>query len=182
MVFIAERARPEERTRNMRGIDWNTEAVRVANYITRRIVDMHRGALALASRNRGRVRYGFYDYSADEKSREVVQLLTQIVDIPAWKTEKLAFGINDEEDAGRDVGALLDPALSDDVGGLSILSTSRSGPPGISPMVAARKAAAIHSDGLPKRRRSASSSRQAALPRSKRQPAHPLQRFLPRSA
>jgi len=100
----------------MRGVDWAAEAVRVANYVTRHIVDMHRGALIW---HHGIiVAFGTDDYSADEKSRGVVQLLTQIVDIPAWKTEKLAFGTNDEEDAGYTWVLLLDPAHSDDVVGL----------------------------------------------------------------
>ncbi len=171
MVFSGERAPPEERTRNMRGIDWDAEAVRVANYITRRIVDMHRGALLW---HQGIVvAFGTDDYSGDEKSREVVQLLTQIVDIPAWKTEKLAFGINDEEDAGATWVLLLDPALSDDVGGLvdSLdvaiwaawhLANGRS-----------PESAAIRIADLPKKLRSASSSRQAALPRSRRKPGAP---------
>ncbi len=100
----------------MRGIDWNAEAVRVANYITRRIVDMHRGALLW---HHGIVvAFGTDDYAVDEKSREVVQLLTQIVDIPDWKTDKLAFATNDGEGAGSTWVLLLDPALSDDLAGL----------------------------------------------------------------
>ncbi|HVU88209.1 MAG TPA: hypothetical protein VHD36_12895 [Pirellulales bacterium] len=100
----------------MDGINWGAEAIRVANYIARHIVDLQRGALVW---HQGIiVAFGTDGYATDEKSKDVVQLLTQIVDIPAWKTERLAFGTNDELDAGRTWVLLLDPAQSDDVVGL----------------------------------------------------------------
>jgi hypothetical protein len=100
----------------MHGVDWVAEAVRVANYVTRQIVDMQRGALLW---HHGIiVAFGNDDYSSDEKSQGVVQLLTQLVDIPAWKIERLGFATNEEEDAGYTWVLLLDPARSDDVVGL----------------------------------------------------------------
>jgi hypothetical protein len=100
----------------MDGIDWDAEAVRLANYISRRIVDLHRGALLW---HHGIiVAFGTDHYSTDAKSQEVVQLLTQIIEIPAWKTDRLAFGTNDEEQAGSTWVLLLDPARSNDVVGL----------------------------------------------------------------
>ena len=91
----------------MDGIDWDAEAVRLANYIARRIVDLNRGALLW---HQGIiVAFGTDHYTTDAKSQEVVQLLTQIVEIPAWKTDRLAFGTNDEEQAGSTWVLLLDP-------------------------------------------------------------------------
>ena len=97
----------------MKHIDWNAEAVRVANYIARHVLDMRCGALLW--HNGVTVAFGTDGYVEDERSQAIVDLLRQIVEIPAWKIEHLGFGVNDGTEAGRTWVLLLDPALSDDV-------------------------------------------------------------------
>ena len=133
-----------------------------------RIVDMHRGELLW---HHGIVvAFGTDDYAVDEKSREVVQLLTQIVDIPDWKTDKLAFATNDGEGAGSTWVLLLDPRFPTTWQGSSIPSITRSGRRGVSPMVGHRKVATTRTGDSYKRRRSASSSR----PKSRLENSFPI--------
>jgi hypothetical protein len=100
----------------MNGLDWNAEAVRVANYVARHIVEMQRGALLW---HHGIITaFGNDGYAVDARSQGVVELLRQIVDIPAWKVDQMGFGVNDGKNAGHTWVLLLDPALSHDVVGL----------------------------------------------------------------
>jgi hypothetical protein len=97
----------------MDSIDWNAEAVRVANYVVRRMIDVHRGAMAW---HHGIVvAFGNDGYTADGRSQVVARLLRQIVDIPDWKIDQLGFGVNDENDPGFTWVLLLDPGRSHDV-------------------------------------------------------------------